>query len=263
MMFLIVIVCFILAFILPTGRDNEAIKTILTITGILYGVIVGFFITYLWNRLERMREFVNTEVSNLSTYYLLSEDLVAYSGEQKWLEKQRELIDRYVIEFTKVEWVDYHKTDPYFNKIIASLREVPPIKTPNEREIYNQMTRILVDTTTARENLFNLGRIKLTKSQWLVLLFLAVILFFAIFYLKTPEIFSIIITAVLAVIDVILLFILYDLNSLTYGETIINFEPYQRVLDAIGKPRFYLKKDIKSGRIVPAKNKEYRIGWTI
>lgn len=257
---LVILICFWLAFLLPSGGPNETVKTILTVTGILFGVIIGFFIAYLWNRLEKMREFVNIEVSNLQTYYLLAENLARYSKNQKWVQKQKKLIEQYIIQFTMVEWTDYDKIDPYFNRIIKSLKEIPPLKTKTEEHLYHNLVRLLTEISTARENLFNFGKVRLTKQHWMVMVFLAIVLEFSIFFLKTPEFFSILCTAVLASIVIILLLILWDLNDLRLGEEIISFEPYQRVLDVIGKPRFYLKKDIKSGRVKLPKDKEYRIG---
>jgi hypothetical protein len=40
----------------------------------------------------------------------------------------------------------------------------------------------------------------------------------------------------------ILLFVVKDLNNLNFGESAISVEPYERVLDAIGKPRFHRRK---------------------
>ncbi len=37
----------------------------------------------------------------------------------------------------------------------------------------------------------------------------------------------------------------------------VSFEPCETIFDVIEKPRFYLKKDIDSGRVKPPKNLEY------
>jgi len=36
--------------------------------------------------------------------------------------------------------------------------------------------------------------------------------------------------------------VLRDLNNLNFGESAVSIEPYERVLDAIGKPRYYSSK---------------------
>ena len=71
---------------------------------------------------------------------------------------------------------------------------------------------------------------------------------------------SIFLTGALATSIVTLLLILRDLNDLSFGEETVSFEPYETIFDVIEKPRFYLKRDIQSGRIKPPKDKKYRTG---
>jgi len=249
------------AFIIPIkGGASEEINTILGIVGLLFAILIGFFITDPWSRFQRIRENVAVEVSGLQTYYLFVKILNKYSRYKKWAKQQRELIDKYVREFFYVEWGNYGKIDPYFNAIIESLKDVEELETNNETETYTNLLPPLNDVTTSREKLFMFGKDRLNKLEWAVVLFLSLILIFSIFMIRTPTFSSLFLSGTLISTVTILLLILRDLDDLSFGEDMVSFEPYETIFDVIGKPRFYLKRDIKDGRVVPLKGTKYRTG---
>jgi len=104
------------------------------------------------------------------------------------------------------------------------------------------------------------GKDRLNKMEWIVVLFLAIILLFSIFVIRTPDFASLFLSGTLISAVLILLLILRDLNDLSFGEDMVSFEPYETIFDVIEKPRFYLERDIKSGRAIPPKGMKYRIG---
>ncbi len=262
--YLIVIVIalsFLVVFVLPKKEQvSGGINAILGLVGLLFAILVGFFITDLWSRFQRIRENVATEVSGLQTYYLFTQILGKFPHHKEWAGKQQELIDRYIREFFYVEWGDYGKIDPYFNEIIKSLEEIKELKTNKEVETYTNFLPLLNEVTTAREKLFMYGKDRLNKMEWIVVLFLSAILVFSIFATRTPDLSSLFLSGTLISTVIILLLILRDLNNLSFGEEMVSFEPYETIFDVIDKPRFYLKRDIKSGRAVPPKNIKYRVG---
>ncbi|MBZ9572704.1 DUF4239 domain-containing protein [Patescibacteria group bacterium] len=254
----VLILSFLLAYFLPGGGKSEMIETTLGVVGLLFAILVGFFITDLWTRFQKIRENVAVEVSGLQTYYLFVKIMNRFPGHKEWAREQQELIDEYVRKFFEVEWTDYGKIDPYFNKIIESLKDVGKLKTDNEVETYTNMLPLLNGVTTSREKLFMYGKDKLSKAEWTVIISLASILLFSIFYLNTGHFSSILLTGALTSAVIILLLILRDLNNLSFGEEMVSFEPYETIFDVLGKPRFYLKKDIESGRVKPPRDREYR-----
>jgi len=262
--YLIVIVIgasFLCVFLIPIEEEvSEGINAILGIVGLLFAILVGFFITDLWSRYQRIRENVAVEVSGLQTYYLFVQVLGKSSHHKEWAKKQQELIDKYIREFFYVEWSDYGKIDPYFNVIIESLKEMKELKTNQENETYSNILPILNEITTSREKLFIYGKDKLSKMEWIVVLFLSAILIFSIFLISTSALPSLVLSGTLISTVIILLLILRDLNDLSFGEGMVSFEPYETIFDVIGKSRFYLKRDIKTGRVVPPKGIKYRVG---
>ena len=258
---IVVALSFLSVFLFPTKEQvSGGVNAILGVVGLLFAILVGFFITDLWSRFQRIRENVAVEVSGLQTYYLFVQVLGKFACHKEWAKKQQELIDRYIREFFYVEWGDYGKIDPYFNEIIKSLKDIKELKTNKEVETYTNFLPLLNEVTTAREKLFIYGRDRLSKMEWIVVLFLSVILVFSIFIIRTPDLPSLFLSGTLISTVIVLLLILRDLNDLTFGEEMVSFEPYETIFDVIDKPRFYLKRDIKSGRAVPPENIKYRIG---
>jgi len=258
---IVIIVSFLLIFLLPIKEEiSEGVNAILSMVGLLFAILVGFYITDLWSRFQRIRENVAVEVSGLQTYYLFVQILEKFPRHKKWVKKQQELIDKYVREFFYVEWSNYEKIDSQFNAIIKSLGELKELKTNKEVETYTNFLPLLNGITTAREKLFMYGKDRLSKMEWIVVLFLAIILTFSIFLIRTPDLSSLFLSGTLISTVAILLLILRDLDDLSFGEEMVSFEPYETIFDVIGKPRFYLKRDIESGRVVPPQDVKYRIG---
>jgi len=255
----VVLISFLSIFFVPIKEQiPEGVNAILGMVGLLFAILVGFFITDLWSRFQKIRESVAVEVSGLQTYYLFVQILGKFPVHKKWAEKQQELIDRYVREFFYVEWNDYEKIDPYFNAIIQSLEEIGELKSNKEVETYTNFLPLLNEITTARERLFMYGKDRLNKLEWLVLLFLSGILIFSLFIVRTPELASLFLSGTLISTVIILLLIMRDLDDLSFGEDMVSFEPYETIFDVIEKPRFYLKRDIKKARVNPPKGTKYR-----
>lgn len=93
-----------------------------------------------------------------------------------------------------------------------------------------------------QERLVMYDKDKLSWAEWLVILILATLLLGSLFYIKDTSRVSIIFTGALTSAILILLFFVRDLNNLNFGESAVSISPYERVLDSIGKPRYYKGK---------------------
>jgi len=256
----VLLASFTAAYIIPGAGKSDVVTTVLTVAGILFAICIGFFITDLWSRFENIRGSVAIEVSGLITYLHFVKILGEFKAHRAFLKKQTELIDKYVKKFISVEWHDYQYTDPEFNAILDSLKEIKELKTNKESETYSAILSVLGFVSDARKKMTILGQDRLSKAEWTVVLSLSITLIFCLFYLKEPTTTSIVFTGLLTSVTLLLLLILQDLDNLSYGEETISFEPYERIFDVIGKPRFYLKKDVESKRITLPRDKEYRLG---
>lgn len=257
---IVLILCFLLAIFLPAGKESPGTYTILTVIGILFGVILGFFITDLWTRFDQIRQNIGEEVSGWTTLFGFSRILANAKRYRKWTDDQRELIDKYIIKVLNVEWIDYNKSDKEFSTVFKHMESIANPKTNKETETYTNMLVVLNEISSSREKITVLSKDKLTRFEWIVIISLSITLLVTLFYLKTPEIVSIIFTGFLSSVVIIMLLILSDLSYLRFGESTVSYESYESVLDEIGKPRFYPKRDIKAGRVKPPKGVKYRVG---
>ena len=138
-------------------------------------------------------------------------------------------------------WEKYAQTEPEFTAITNSLKEIR-YDTNEENETYSNLLAVVSTHSDAREKLVMYGKDKLSWGEWLVILFLGILLLGSLFYIKDESATSIVFTGALTSAILILLFVVRDLNNLNFGENAVSISPYERVLDAIGKPRFYKKK---------------------
>lgn len=240
-LFLIIAASFAASYFFPGVEGNEAIQNSITFIGILFGIIVGFFMTDLYTRYQGIRSNAAVDSSCLTTFYAFAKILGQNSKNKKWLKKQRELINDYVRKFMPLPWERYEETEKEFSAIVDSLKEIKYDKD-KENETYSNILPVISQHSDARERLVMYGKDKLSWSEWLVILLLGGLLLFSLFYVKDASVTSIVFTGALTSAILILLFFVRDLNNLNFGENAVSISPYERVLDAIGKPRFYKKK---------------------
>ena len=109
-------------------------------------------------------------------------------------------------------------------------------------ETYAALLGIRSQHSEAREKLVMFGRDNLSWGEWLTTYLLGGLLLVSLFYVKTDSLASILFTGAIASAILILFIVLRDLNNLNFGENAVSIEPYERVLEAIGKPRYYKTK---------------------
>ncbi len=237
----LILISFLAAYFFP-GADGEVIgQNSIAFIGILFGIIIGFFLADLYARYQGIRENAAIDSSSLTTFYAFAKILGENKKNKKWLEKQKTLMNNYVKKFMPLPWDRYSETEPEFSAITDSLKEIK-YDTDKENETFTNILVVVSGHSNAREKLVTYGRDKLSWGEWLVILFLGGLLLWSLFYIKDTTMTSIIFTGALSSAILILLFVVKDLNNLSFGESAISIEPYERVLDAIGKPRFYKKK---------------------
>lgn len=241
LLFVAIFVSFLAAYLFPGVGDNQTVQNSITFIGILFGIIVGFFIADLYSRYQGIRENAALDSSSLSTFYYLATILGENKKNKKWLETVRTRIHNYVKKFMPLPWEKYAETEKEFGELGNSLKELS-YSTDKENETYSNIVAVYSGHSDAREKLVMYGKDKLTWGEWLVTLFLGVLLLGSLFYIKDTSMVSVIFTGAITSAILILFLVVRDLNNLNFGESSVSVEPYERVLDAIGKPRFFKSK---------------------
>ncbi len=241
LIFIAIILSFTASYFFPGVESNEMIQTSINFIGILFGIIVGFFIADLYSRYQRIRENAAIDSSSLSTFYFMASILGESPKHKKWLSEVNERINDYIKKFMPLPWEEYSKTEPEFAALGNTLKKLK-YTTDKENETYTNILVVYGQHSSAREKLTMYGKDKLSWGEWLVTLFLGLLLLSSLFYVKDNSTISTVFTGAITSAILILFIILRDLNNLNFGENEVAIEPYERVLDAIGKPRYYKSK---------------------
>ena len=233
------------------NADVEIVGIILTISSILFGLLAGFFISELWSRYTEIRELQGVRSSE-------EVNMIRYAKHflpNRKFEREFKLgVEKASISDEVINWDEGHLEAPYFQDIEDSFKYV---KVKNRKdnvyfdtllESYNSLTKSIV-------RLDVLYKERLFLSEWIILFVLSLVIAVSILFLDASHFFSKIIIIVFPAIIALALSIVYDLDRLTWGRELITLEPTQRVFDAIGVKRFYLKKDRK---FVSKDVKDYR-----
>jgi len=247
----------IAAMFVPSNGPSEDVKIILTVSSFLFAIFAGFFISRLNGRYDKVKEIVADEDSAWLSLYKTSQ----YLG-QGFTKKLSNFIDDYYITSYDYELVsDYYKgTAKYFHKIYDELDKVK-IKGVKASEVFDTMVSLLNNIETFRNRASVTLVERVTKGQWAILLTLASIIIFSVFFLKTNTTYSIVLTVMLSTIIVLVILMMRDLQNFRLsGENPVT-ESGQELFLFIGKKRYYNQAHVKSGfNKIPDDVKEYRLG---
>ncbi len=234
----VIILSFGISFLIPSLGGNEFVGNALTFIGILFAVLVGFFITDLYTRYVYIRQNAAADSSNISSYYLLGTILAAEANDEAWMKELTARLTNYVHVFMPLPWEKYDQTERAFGEIGESIKSIK-ISTPKATEAYRTILNTYVQHSTSREALVMFGRDKLSWGEWLTLCVLGGLLLISLFLTKDETLISSLFTGGITSAVLILFILLRDLNNLNFGENAVSVEPYERALEGIGQKRYY------------------------
>jgi len=214
----------------------DEVGLFITVLGLIYGLIAAFTINTVWIRFDSIRNEISEEVSSLEQIWVYCKNL----GNKNFLKKVSLLISDYCKEVPIVEWVDYwdsEKTHTKFRDIVSFILTFKP-KNEGESVLFDQITDEIDSASKARGKQLLLSKLKLTKSQWFLNIFLSVVLIFLLAFVSIPKYtVSIIIVTVMISATLIILFIMYQFDSMKILEDEVSIEPYTRLVELIKKEK--------------------------
>lgn len=252
---------FVLFVILTLGIPELSVDTsqaqiILTVSTFLFAIIAGFFLSRLNGRYDKIRELVATEDALWLSFYKNA----MYYG-KAFSKKVAHILDAYYREAFDYDLGKYYKpTARYIHQLYVALQKVST-RDPKALAIFSLMVETLSDLEESRNNSAVITQERLTKGQWIVLIFLSVIILISIFALKTNDIFSQMTTILLATILMMVLLIIRDLENFRLGGSVMVEESGEEIFEFIGELRYYSQKYIDEGTVkIPPHVKKYRVG---
>lgn len=253
-------VIFLLAsYFLPEVEASVAgLELILTISTFLFAIISGFFISRLNSRFDAIRSIIGEGDGEMLVMYKLSEMI-----SKRFSNRIREVIDKFYIsaydfELARYDLI-YKATAKYYFQFWD---EVKKLKSSERKEpFHEQFIELLISSERRRNVTSALAAERLAFGQWAVLIILAFIIIFCIFYLKTAEFYSSFLAVMLSTVVVLVVLLIRDLQNLIIGKHELLEESGQEVLEFMGKQRYYHIDYLMSGfNAVPKDVKEYRVG---
>lgn len=234
--YLIVIIIFAFVLSLNTIRvfSLEEMSLFLTVIGLIYGLVAAFTINNAWDRFSKIRDGISVETDSLKIVYLLSKNI----GDKISFRKIKEAILEYCKDVPEIEWKDYWKSDATHEKFMKIIETVSNINIKNERDS-NLFDHILEESRQAcesRNQQLILAQTRISKIQWVLNIFLSAILVVGLVFISVPQYsLSIFITTAMIASVIMMLLVIYELDSMKVAEEEVSNEPYRDVVKFISK----------------------------
>ncbi len=225
---------------LPIANENT-INLLLTISSIMFGVLVGFFISQLWTRYTEIREQQGVRSSEGVNMIQYASHFFKDKGFEGTFKK---LVEKSCIADEVIKWDEGHLEIPYYRDIEKSFNKINP-KSPKDLEYFDNLLDSYNSFVASMVKMDVLYKERLFLSQWLMLIGLSFVMFISVLLLTAANFLEQTIVIIFPPIISLALTIIYDLDRLLWGREAVTLEPNQRILEAIGARRFYLKQNAK------------------
>lgn len=235
--------------------STPIVETMLTISTFLFAILAGFYISRLNSRYSDIRELVSNEDAY---FYALFKTAKVFG--KTFSEKIANAVEAYYIISFESNLNNYYKsTAPSLVEIYNILYE---IKEKSNDSTYAGLFSLLSSIETARNKNSVIAKETITKSQWIVLFALVIIILFCLFYINTNQLFFQFLVIIMSAMLMLILLTLRDLQNLRLGGTLMPvLESGQEVLESMGKLRYYNQNLIdKKVMKIPKDIKKYRLG---
>jgi ABC-type multidrug transport system fused ATPase/permease subunit len=234
--YLFLVVIFSLLISLNTYRffSIEDISIFLTVIGLIYGLIAAFSISNSWEKFSKIRDAIAEETASLKAIYIYSK----YLNDKIVFNKIKKNITEYCNEVPKIEWKEYsgsQKTHQKFENLINLVAGIK-IKNQKDSELFGEISEELRNAISSRNTQLIISQTKISKTQWLLNIFLSLILIIGLVFLSISNyLLSIFVIASMISSIIFILFVIHEMDSLKIADTEVYVNPYIEVLDLINK----------------------------
>lgn len=244
----------VLSFKLPYYTvSREVASLVVSVTGILFGLISSFFISEMWGKYTSIRDLSGQFKGSI---LMLIDSVKMLDGNEDFKERFMEEMEKYLIAYHIVPWHKVELEGEYFQNVIDTVEDVE-INSETDPNTYLKILTTSHDIRKLRNRMINTGKAKLLPMEWISLLTLTGIFVTALFILRDGSFILNILSTILPSVTVLIIIFLYDLDKLNWGVNYISFEPGEAALDAIGRKRFYDTRFLEKGVVNPP-TEDYR-----
>ncbi|MFA6405077.1 MAG: hypothetical protein WCW03_03715 [Candidatus Paceibacterota bacterium] len=252
------IVCLLLlgaAFYIPLFKFNFDVASIITVTSLLFAILVGFFIAAATSNYLALQSLIANEDAGLIAIYNYC-NIIA----PERISKVVDIIDRYAIAALSFELTEYvDRTQTEFDDLNKTVEEID-FKDGRGEQLIQSLYEKKNDLYNTRQNIALVARRIVTKSHWFVLGSLAILIDLLILAIRDGSFLSSLTTGILLIVTYITLSLLSDIDNNHFLEQAFSYDNSQQVFKILGKPRYYAESFLKNSRITKPKG-SYRTGY--
>ena len=205
-----------------------------TVIGVTYGVMSAFAINDVDKALDQLRDSFGHEVSALKAIYLLSKNL----SDNKTIKKIKASTIEYCRDTIALELTAYSNAAKAHLKFHSLLGLIASLKIKNNRDkvLFNSIVEEAKTASKARDEQLILARDRLPKIQWVLELFLSLLLIIILTVVSIPQTtMAEVITFFMMLAILLTLIVIYELDSMRDFEDEISNEPYRKLIAVIEK----------------------------
>ena len=243
----------IIAMLYKGAGLRQEIGILFGATSFVFGITIAFLLTSRTNRLVQIRDVFNEDNANYVTIYSIAS--IFGKAIQTKLQKR---LDDYLISQLDYFIADFIYTKDEFDKVIADLISIKP-KTQEQMSVYNSLLQMAHEMHVNRLRVISLARDRLSPYEWFVAISLAMSVLISIFYMNSNTFISQAISVLLATAVVALVFVLRDIDTLSWKEEEWNWAVINETFIEIDLLPYYPDDILKSSKAKVAKRQKIRI----
>ncbi len=229
LMILIIVIAFLLSLNTTRIFTLDELSLFLTVVGLIYGLIAAFTISNAWERFSSIRDAISEETYALTSAYIYSKQL----SDKKVARDLKQRIIEYCKEVPTVEWHDYwhsEKTHKKFRGIIEAVSKIK-FKTVKDSNLFDEITTEMEDAARSRNKQLILAQSRISKLQWILNIFLSVILVIGLTLAEIPgTTLSMFVTGSMITAILMILIVVYELDGMKVAEEEVSNEPYFSII---------------------------------
>jgi ABC-type multidrug transport system fused ATPase/permease subunit len=210
----------------------EEISILLTVIGLIYGLIAAFSISNSWEKFSKIRDAISEETASLKIVFIYSKYL---TDKASFLKIKNKVLE-YATEVPKIEWREYAKKNSIHKKFEELIDLVASIRIKDERDegLFSNISEELREAISSRNIQIIISKTRISWLQWALMIFLSAILIIGLALLEIPN--SSLYLFIIVSMTLSILFILYviqELDSLKIADREVYVEPYEEVVSLI------------------------------
>lgn len=246
------IIFFLIAYFVPGRGKDEFITLLLSITSFMFAIFLAFSTANRHSRLTSIRERLRNGDALILSIYNLSKIFG-----KKISDKCRKIIDDDLIIQIDYELVDYDKSTSKFLELYTFISKIKA-KVKSQSFAKDHMLYNIDDYMKNRKEITYRVRDKMYSFEWISLITLCGIILFCLFYVNNGSIISIITIPLLSTCLVLLLFVLKELNNLSWQEKEWVWFPLADLFKELGLLPYFPEDIFLSGMIKPKELKHIK-----